>query len=73
VARRLRARLARVTSLLERASETLGARKTRLFARAQSRLEALLALARAADARDALGVALAPLEAAVGLLLQLPA
>ena len=74
VARRLRARLARVTHLLERASETLGARKTRLFARAQSRLAALLALARAADARDALGVALAPLEAAVGgLLLQLPA
>jgi protocatechuate 3,4-dioxygenase beta subunit len=73
VARRLHTRLARVSGLLDRASETLGGRRARLYARAEARLEALLAFARAADARSALGVGLAPLEAAVGgLLLQLP-
>jgi protocatechuate 3,4-dioxygenase beta subunit len=73
VARRLHKHLARAASLLDRAAETMGGRKARLYARARARLDSLLAVARAADARDALGVGLAPLEAAVGgLLLQLP-
>ncbi len=65
-ARKLHRRFARVSSLLGRADEASGQkqRQARLYARARARLAAILVTSRAADARNALGVALAPIEAA---------
>jgi protocatechuate 3,4-dioxygenase beta subunit len=61
-ARKLRRRFAGVSSILARAGEASGKKQARLYARARARLAAILATSRAADARNALGVALAPIE-----------
>src|SRR5262249_5898472 len=66
-ARRLRRRFASVSSILE-AGAASGRKQARLHARARGRLAAILATSRAADARNALGVALAPIEAAAAAL-----
>src|SRR5262245_33860851 len=67
-ARRLRRRFASVSSVLERAGAVSGRKQARLHARARARLAAVLATSRAADARNVLGVALAPIEAAAAAL-----
>jgi protocatechuate 3,4-dioxygenase beta subunit len=73
VARRLRSGAARVAKLLGRADGATSARQTRLRDRARTLLATLLALSQDADERGVLDVALAPLAAAIGGLLdQIP-
>jgi protocatechuate 3,4-dioxygenase beta subunit len=73
-ARRLQRRTTKLAHVLDRASASSGARQTRRYARARTRLDTLLAATRTADAQGTLAVPLAPLEAAIeALLARLPA
>ena len=69
-ARRLRRRFSRTSAILERAGATSGSRQARQYARAEVGLAAILVTSRAADAQNRLGVPLAPIEAAIGALLE---
>jgi len=72
-ARKLRRRFSKTSAILGRAAEASGNRQARQYSRAEAGLAAILVASRAADAKSTLGVALAPIEAAVaGLLEQIP-
>jgi protocatechuate 3,4-dioxygenase beta subunit len=71
-ARRVARRLARlgssVAAVLERADGAGARRQARLYAKARAKLQRLLTVARAADDKGTLGVALAPIASAVSAL-----
>ena len=62
---------ARAAALLDRAASRTGARQTRLNAKAHAKLENVLTVSQAAALNGTLGVALAPITAAVEALLDL--
>ena len=70
VARRLQRRVNRLAALLERAGGGSAAQAKR-YAKARTRLGALLALSRQADQSGTLGVTLAPIESAAATLMAL--
>jgi protocatechuate 3,4-dioxygenase beta subunit len=70
-AMRLRRKVARVSALLGRASASSGARQAKLEAKARTKLEGVLTASQAAAVKGTLGVALAPITAAVEALLDL--
>src|SRR5262245_53429984 len=65
----LQRRANRVAAIMNRAASASGARQRRLLARAENKLEGLLAASERAATRDTLGVALAPIQSAVEVLL----
>jgi protocatechuate 3,4-dioxygenase beta subunit len=70
-AKDLQRRANRVSAIMNRAASASGGRQRRLLARAESKLEALLAASEQAATRDTLGVALAPIQSAIEALLDL--
>jgi protocatechuate 3,4-dioxygenase beta subunit len=72
-ARRLQRRTNKLAALLERAAGASGASQAKKYAKARTRLEALLAATQQASAAGTLGAALGPIEAAIAALMaQLP-
>jgi hypothetical protein len=67
----LRRKVARAAALLDRAASSTGRRRTRLNTKAHAKLEDVLAVSQAAALNGTLGVALAPITAAVEALLEL--
>jgi protocatechuate 3,4-dioxygenase beta subunit len=65
----LRRKVSRAAALIDRAASSTGARHARLNAKARAKLESVLALSQAASIRGTLGVAPAPITAAVESLL----
>jgi len=70
-ARDLQGRANRVSMIIDRAASASGGRQRRLLARAENKLEGLLAASERAATRDTLGVALAPIQSAIETLLDL--
>jgi Dioxygenase len=67
----LQRRANRVSAVMSRAASASGGRQRRLLARAENKLEGLLAASERAATRDTLGVALAPIQSAIEALLDL--
>ena len=67
----LRRKVARVSALLGRASASSGARQAKLGAKARTKLEGVRTASQTAAVKGTLGVALAPITAAVEALLEL--
>jgi hypothetical protein len=67
----LRRKVARAAALLDRAASSSGTRQTRLNAKARAKLGNVLMVSQAAALKGTLGVALAPITAAVEALLDL--
>jgi len=67
----LRRKVARVRALLRRASARNGAQQAKLEAKARTKLEDVRGASQAAAVKGTLGVALAPITAAVEALLEL--
>jgi protocatechuate 3,4-dioxygenase beta subunit len=67
----LRRKVVRASALLDRAAASGGARRTKLRAKARTKLESVLTTSQAAALKGTLGVALGPITAAVESLLDL--
>jgi protocatechuate 3,4-dioxygenase beta subunit len=67
----LQRRANRVSAVMSRAASASGGRQRRLLARAENKLEGLLAASERAATRDTLGVALAPIQSAIEAMLDL--
>lgn len=67
----LRRRATKLASALDRAAAASGGRQQRLLARAETRLEGLLAASQRAATKGTLGVSLAPIQSAIEALLDL--
>jgi protocatechuate 3,4-dioxygenase beta subunit len=67
----LQRKVGRAAALLDRAASSTGTRQTRLNAKAHAKLESVLTVSHAAARNGTLGVALAPITAAVEALLDL--